>query len=125
MYDPLRMFNFELEFLDIVHPKTLEDVSDQVKLAVESANLDKVSKTIEIVFRLFSDGVHDIYECLEAQEGMTLRISFICSNGDKAYQFDLNQTKILKAETRMSYTSDSELLKEKITFQYESLDAVK
>lgn len=56
---------------------------------------------------------------------MTVRISFICSDGKIAYQFDLDKTKIVKTETRMSYTADSELLKEKITFQYESLDAVK
>ena len=125
MYDPLRECNFEIEFLDVVHPRTLEDVSDQLKLSVESASLDKVAKTIEIVFRLFNDGVQDIYECLEAQEEMTLRVSFICSNGQPAYQFDISHAEIIKTETRMSYLSDSGLLKEIITFHYGKINALK
>lgn len=125
MYDPLRECNFEIEILDVVHPKTLEDVSDKLKLAVESASLDKVAKTIEIVFRLFKDGVIDIFECLEAQEEMTLRVSFICSDGTIAHQFDLSNTHIIKTETRMSYLSDTGLLHEKILFYYGNIDAAK
>lgn len=125
MYDPLKIYNFEVEFLDIIHPKTLEDISDQLRLSVESAVLDKVSKSIEIIFRLFKDGVLDIYECLEAQEEMTLRISFICDDATYAKQFDLEHLRIIKAETRLSYVEDTGLLKEKITFNYGTINEVK
>ena len=125
MYEPLKMFNFEAEFLDVVHPDSLEDVSDHLKLAVETIVLDKASKTVEILFRLFKDGILDIYECLDAQQEMTLRIKYTCSDGKIAYCYDLDQLAIIKAETRMCYTSDDELLKEKIVFTYGKLNAVK
>ena len=125
MYEPLKAYNFQVEFLDVVHPVSLEDVSDHLKLAVETVMLDKVAKIVEITFRLFKDGILDIYECLNEQQDLILRIKYITSDNKEAFCYDLEQVTIIKAETKMCYMTDNDLLKEKITFQYEILNEVR
>ena len=128
MYDPVRNFNFSVEFLDAVHPETLEDIEHELKLSVASIILERVQKEVIIEFRYFEDHFVDIYECLSAQENLTIRLQVMSSKGEPLKEYDIEGLTIKRATMPFSYAppaENSEVLTETLVIGYETINAAK